>query len=146
VCVGVINRNWAPAVRPCRIGKRKWYDPKRQWCRLLQCIVMVAFLRKSPSTCIVLEKIAKKKMSTAWIKLKTWHYSTGDQIVIRSPIVDNHGYTERQSETPTYLPSQVIEIEQKSIRTYPHLMSPNHTYQAGFPNPELRCKQRNRPL
>ena len=39
------------------------------------------------------------------------------------------------TETPTYLPSQVIEIEQKSIHTYPHLMSPNHTYQAGFPNP-----------
>ena len=58
------NWNWAPAVRPRRIGYRKWYEPKRQWCWLLQCIVMAALTKGLPSACILLEKIRKKKTNT----------------------------------------------------------------------------------
>jgi hypothetical protein len=45
-------------VRPRRIGKRNDMIPNVSGA-LLQYIVMVAFLRKSPSTCIVLEKYEK---------------------------------------------------------------------------------------
>ena len=51
VCVWKIE-NWASAARPLRIGYRKWYGPKRQWYRLLLCIVMVDLTEGSPSTCI----------------------------------------------------------------------------------------------
>ena len=64
-CVCVCeNWNWAPAVRPLRIGYRKWCEPNRQWCWLLQCIVMAALTKGLPSACILLEKIRKKYATT----------------------------------------------------------------------------------
>ena len=64
VCV-CENWNWAPAVRPLRIGYRKWCESNRQWCWLLQCIVMAALTKGLPSACILLEKIWKKKSMAA---------------------------------------------------------------------------------
>ena len=55
-------------MKPRRIGIendmivffRIFYDPKRQWCWLLRCIVMAALTEGFPSTCIVLEKKIRK--------------------------------------------------------------------------------------
>ena len=39
--------NWASVAWPLHIEYRKGYDLKCQWCRLLQCFVMVAFSPKA---------------------------------------------------------------------------------------------------
>jgi hypothetical protein len=40
--------------------KYEKYEPKRQWCWLLQCIVMAALTKGLPNAYILLEKYKKK--------------------------------------------------------------------------------------
>ena len=47
VCVCENMENWATVARPLHIEYHKGYDLKCQWCRLLQCFVMVAFSPKA---------------------------------------------------------------------------------------------------
>ena len=84
MCLKYIE-NWATVALPQRIWVSKMVRSQTLWCRLLQCIVMVTFLRKSQRACIVLIKIRRRKIPTHFTCMSCLHLLNALQERLRPP-------------------------------------------------------------